>query len=121
MALQDVGERLEGKGWIGLLIGAAVLAPAVPAVARKLRPAAKSAVKGYFAFADKTKEWFAETGEQWQDLVAEAKAEHEHGENGVEMMTLESDDESKAASTEKRPRVKGRFAKKSTEPEPEAS
>ncbi|HEY3412749.1 MAG TPA: DUF5132 domain-containing protein [Armatimonadota bacterium] len=109
MALEEVGERLEGKGWLGLLIGGVILAPAVPAVAKHLRPAAKKAVKGYFTATEKAREWFAETGEQWQDLVAEAKAEHEQGDNGAEMMTLEPEPAPKPAA--RRPRVKGRFIK----------
>lgn len=109
MALGDMGERLEGKGWLGLVIGAVILAPAIPAVAKRLRPGAKRAVKGYYTATGKAREWFAETGEQWQDLVAEAKAEHQNGDNGADMMTLDPEDSAKPSA--KRPRVKGRFIK----------
>src|SRR3569833_195113 len=90
MAWEDVAEGMEGKGWLGVGIGAVLLAPVlVPAVARGLRPALKGAVKGYLALSDKTREWLAESGEQFQDLVAEAKAEYEsHSEPGA-MMAME--------------------------------
>lgn len=95
MALKDIGERLEGKGWLGVGLGAVVLAPVViPALSRTLRPAAKNAIKGYLALSDRARHWMAETGEQWQDLVAEAKSEHETGVNGSEMMTMELASES---------------------------
>ncbi|MFN3648589.1 MAG: DUF5132 domain-containing protein [Armatimonadota bacterium] len=87
MALEDIGERLEGKGWIGVAIGTVVLAPVVfPALARGLRPAAKGAIKGYLALQERARVWAAETGEQFQDLVAEAKSEYAHPEG--EMMTV---------------------------------
>jgi hypothetical protein len=88
--LEDLGERLEGKGWLGVGIGAVILAPIfAPALARSLRPLAKRAIKGYLALADRARERMAETNEQLQDLVAEARAEYEIQSNGAEMMTLE--------------------------------
>lgn len=71
------------KGWSGGLlvgIGAAVAAPVIlPVLSAVLRPIAKGAVWGYFAAADKFKEVFAETKEQVNDLVAEAKSEYTDG------------------------------------------
>jgi hypothetical protein len=97
MAWQDIAERLEGWGWLGAGVGAVVLAPAlVPAVAKGLRPAAKGAIKGYLTVSEKAREWLAENGEQWQDLVAEAKAEHVSQANGAELMTMEAVPESGA-------------------------
>jgi hypothetical protein len=94
MALKDIGERLEGKGWLGIGIGALILAPVViPAVARGLRPLAKGAIKGYLALQEKGREVFAETSEQFQDLVAEARSEYELRDNGAEMMTLDASEE----------------------------
>ena len=63
----------------GMLIGAAaVLAPNfLPKLGNALRPMIKSTVKAGYAFAAKTKETMAEAGEQFQDIVAEAKAEAE--------------------------------------------
>jgi uncharacterized protein DUF5132 len=90
MAWEDITERLEGKGWLGVGIGAVILAPVlIPALGRGLRPVAKGAIKGYLTVAEKARELFAETGEQLQDLVAEAKSEHEARPNGSEMMTIE--------------------------------
>jgi hypothetical protein len=47
MALEEIGERLEGNGWLGVGIGALILAPmGMPAVARVLRPVAREARNG---------------------------------------------------------------------------
>jgi len=73
MELEDIGERLGSLGWLGVGLGAVLL---VPALARGLRPVAKGTLKGYMALTDKTREVLAETSERWQDLVAEARAEH---------------------------------------------
>jgi hypothetical protein len=87
--LKEAAERLEGKGWLGVGLGAVVLAPVLfPALSRGFRPAAKRAIKGYLALAEKAREMLAETGEQVQDLVAEARSEYERGDDGMEMMTL---------------------------------
>ncbi len=89
---EGLAERLEGKGWIGIGLGAVVLAPFVlPALARGLRPVAKGAVKGYLSLADRTRSALAECNEQIQDLVAEARSEHETRPNGQGMMTMEAD------------------------------
>ena len=57
-------------------IGAAVAAPVmIPALAAVARPLAKGAVKGLLLVTDQVTELFAEVGEQWSDLVAEARAE----------------------------------------------
>ena len=61
-------------------VGAAVAAPLViPAVATVGRPALKGVVKGILAITERTTEFLAEVGEQWSDLVAEARAEHAAG------------------------------------------
>ena len=61
-------------------IGAAIAAPMfIPAVAAVGRPLAKGAVKGMLTITDRTRELFAEVGEQWSDLVAEARAEATNG------------------------------------------
>jgi hypothetical protein len=57
-------------------VGAAVAAPVViPAIAGVARPLVKGAVRGILALSDQVTELFAEVGEQWSDLVAEARAE----------------------------------------------
>jgi hypothetical protein len=69
---------LKGSAPIILIgIGAAVAAPLViPAVATVGRPALKGMVKGILSISDRATEFLAEVGEQWSDLVAEARSEH---------------------------------------------
>ncbi len=63
-------------------LGIAVAAPILlPATAAGLRPLAKTLVKGYLAVADSAKEMFAEAGEQFNDLVAEARADQAAAES----------------------------------------
>jgi hypothetical protein len=65
-----------GVTGIAAAIGAAVLAPVViPAVAGVAKPAAKAAIKEGIWLSEKSKEFFAEATEVFEDLVAEAKAE----------------------------------------------
>jgi hypothetical protein len=57
-------------------VGAALAAPIVlPAAAAGLRPLTKTLIKGGLYVADSVKELMAEAGEQFSDLVAEARAE----------------------------------------------
>ena len=57
-------------------VGVALLAPTVlPALGSSLRPLAKALVKGGVVVYDAVKESVAEAGEQFNDLVAEARAE----------------------------------------------
>lgn len=87
MASRGLGDRMEGKGWLGWTIGAVVLAPVVvPAISKALRPVAKEGIKGFLALSEKAREMLAETSEQMQDLVAEAKAEYEQEGVGAGMM-----------------------------------
>jgi hypothetical protein len=65
-----------------ILIGAgAVLA--APLAFSVLRPLTKQVVKGGLVATGKVKEVFAEAGEQWSDIVAEAKAEMAAGVAGA--------------------------------------
>jgi hypothetical protein len=79
MALfESIGESMSG---VTAGIGAALAAPLVlPA----LRPVAKQLIKASIVAGDKAQVWVAETTEQWQDLVAEARAEIEAGTVTVE-------------------------------------
>jgi hypothetical protein len=63
----------------GIAIGvAAVAAPKFfPKIASGLNPLFKSAVRGTYKFAQKSREMFAEAHEQVHDVVAEVKAERE--------------------------------------------
>jgi hypothetical protein len=75
----------------GMLIGvAAMLAPnLLPKIGNGLRPLIKEAVRAGYNVASKAKETVAEAGEQFQDIVAEVKAEEhvpaaDHGQPAVE-------------------------------------
>ena len=63
----------------GILIGAgAVLAPKIlPALGSMFRPIVKGVVKAGYSAAMSVREVMAEAGEEMEDMVAEARAEHE--------------------------------------------
>jgi hypothetical protein len=65
----------------GVLIGAgAMLAPKlIPAVGGALRPLFKGVVKAGYSAGMAVREMAAEAGEQVEDIVAEARAEHASG------------------------------------------
>jgi hypothetical protein len=73
MALK-IGNFFEDFGPVGIAagIGAVVL---LPVVAGFGKPVAKAAIKGGIALYEKSKGVFAEAGEVFEDLVAEARAE----------------------------------------------
>jgi hypothetical protein len=58
----------------GMIIG--VAAAFLPGVGKKIRPFLKQTVRAGFTMAKKTREMVSEAGEQVQDMIAEAKAEH---------------------------------------------
>jgi hypothetical protein len=66
----------------GMLIGiGAMLAPnLLNRVGAGLRPLIKSAVRAGYSIAEQTKETLAEASEQYQDIVAEVRSEHEGAE-----------------------------------------
>ena len=73
MALK-IGNVFEEFGPLGIAagIGAVVLLPVVAGLGK---PIAKAALKGGIALYEKSKGVFAEAGEVFEDLVAEARAE----------------------------------------------
>ena len=75
------------KGWGGMLVGfgAGVVAPTLfPDAGSKVRPVAKTVVKGMLAVADGLKTAVAEATEQVNDLVAEVRAERAgNGDGGA--------------------------------------
>lgn len=82
MALEDIFKGFDGFDFeagpagIAATIGAAILAPIViPALAGAAKPLAKAAIKEGLLLSEKSKEFFAEATEVFEDLVAEAKAE----------------------------------------------
>lgn len=69
---------VEDAGAPGIIagIGAVLLAPVViPVVGGVGKPVAKSLIKGGLALYEKSKGTFAEIGETFEDIVAEARAE----------------------------------------------
>jgi len=61
-----------------------------------LRPIAKELIKGGIVVADAVSEFASETGEQFKDLLAEAKAEMEKSQNqGQETNKTEGEDNHK--------------------------
>ena len=58
-------------------IGAALLPGFLPKLGETIRPMVKSTVRASYAVAQKTREAFAEAHEQVQDMVAEAKMDHQ--------------------------------------------
>ncbi len=69
---------VEDAGAPGIIagIGAVILAPVViPVVGGIGKPLAKSLIKGGLALYEKSKGTFAEIGETFEDIVAEARAE----------------------------------------------
>ena len=80
VALVGVGAALIEPALIpGILIGAgALLAPKLlPNVGGMLRPLVKGVVKAGYSATMAAREMVAQAGEQVEDLVAEARAEHE--------------------------------------------
>jgi hypothetical protein len=85
VALVGVGVAvLEPELIPGILIGAgAVLAPKIlPALGSMLRPMVKGVVKAGYSAAMSVREAAAEGREQMEDLVVEARAEHEAAGDG---------------------------------------
>jgi hypothetical protein len=73
--LEELGETLGIPGVVAG-IGAVVLAPVViPAAAKVSKPVAKAAIKGGILAYEKMKSAIAETGEVFEDLIAEVQAE----------------------------------------------
>ncbi|MGK7875340.1 MAG: DUF5132 domain-containing protein [Xenococcaceae cyanobacterium] len=79
LKVEDLFENLaENLGVPGIAagIGAVVLTPfLIPVVAKVGKPIAKAAIKGGIVAYEKGKGFITETGEVFEDLVAEAKVE----------------------------------------------
>ncbi|MBD2448786.1 DUF5132 domain-containing protein [Nostoc sp. FACHB-152] len=76
--MPKITDLVEDAGAPGIIagIGAVLLAPVlIPVVAGIGKPIAKSIIKGGIVAYEKSKGAFAELGETWEDIVAEAKAE----------------------------------------------
>jgi hypothetical protein len=78
VAAVGIGAALIEVEWIpGILLGAAaMLAPnLLPRIGNGIRPLVKGAVRAGYSVAERTKETVAEASEQFQDIVAEVRAE----------------------------------------------
>lgn len=76
--MAKITDFVEDAGAPGIIagIGAVLLAPVViPVVVGIGKPIAKSIIKGGLVAYEKSKGAFAELGETWEDIVAEARAE----------------------------------------------
>ncbi|MGD8785296.1 MAG: DUF5132 domain-containing protein [Thioalkalispiraceae bacterium] len=94
MALEDAFKNGTGKG-LAIGIGLAILTPVLlPVLARAAKPTARAALKSGMILYEKGQEAIAEFGEVVEDLLAEARAEHEQ-ETGVT-----TDDSTQATSSE---------------------
>jgi Protein of unknown function (DUF5132) len=80
VAVIGIGAALIEVEWIpGILIGiGAMLAPKlIPGLTGAMRPVVRSAVKGGYLAAMKTREVLAEAKEEVEDIIAEVRAEQE--------------------------------------------
>ena len=84
--MASVGDLLKGNVGTGLLIGIGVvaLAPVIaPVIAAVAKPIIKTLIKSGIIAYEKSKEAFAEAGEAFEDLVAEAAAELDTAEKAA--------------------------------------
>jgi hypothetical protein len=78
LIMAKITDFIEDAGAPGIIagIGTVLLAPVViPVVAGIGKPIAKSIIKNGLVAYEKSKGAFAELGETWEDIVAEARAE----------------------------------------------
>ncbi len=60
---------------IGATVFTAAVIPALPALAKAARPAARAAIKSGILLAERGREFMAEASEELEDILAEARAE----------------------------------------------
>lgn len=81
---------------IAIGLGAAVLAsaivPTLPAIVRASRPTARAAIKSGLVLLEKGREVMAEASEEFEDMLAEVKAELQQ-ERNVPRTSADSSDE----------------------------
>ena len=84
--MATLGDLLKGKVGTGLLLGlgAVALAPVIaPVIAAGAKPIIKTLIKSGIIAYEKSKEAFAEAGEAFEGLVAEAAAELDSAEKAA--------------------------------------
>ncbi|BAT54853.1 hypothetical protein NOS3756_38280 [Nostoc sp. NIES-3756] len=72
--LPDLGDLAEGLGVTGI-VGIIMIPVFLPVIGGIGRPIAKAIVKSGIAFYEKNKGTIGELRENWEDIIAEAKAE----------------------------------------------
>jgi hypothetical protein len=72
--LPDLGDLAEGLGVTGI-VGIILIPVFLPVVGGVGRPIAKAIVKSGIAFYEKNKGAIGELRENWEDIIAEARAE----------------------------------------------
>lgn len=76
MALMPkVGELLFEEGALAGSVATVAVIALAPVLGRIARPVARELIRGGYAAVHKTREVAVDTGERWQDLVAEARSE----------------------------------------------
>ncbi|MCU0534183.1 MAG: DUF5132 domain-containing protein [Hydrococcus sp. Prado102] len=83
---------LEDLGTPGIIAGIGAIV-AAPFVIPALKPVTKAAIKGGIIVYEKGKAIVAETGELFEDLVAEAKAELDESRSQEEMASISPSEE----------------------------
>jgi hypothetical protein len=81
IALVGIGAALFEVELIpGMLLGvaAALMPDVLPRIGRALRPMVKGTIRAGYAMAERTREVVEEAREEVEDMMAEARAEHEH-------------------------------------------
>lgn len=103
VALVGLGVALiEEELLAGMAIGVAAMAfpGLVPKLGSAFRPFLKSAVKAGYGFAGRARETMAEMSEEFQDVVAEVRAEQEHADmTGMNDQTATPHDEPAAQAS----------------------
>ncbi|MBD2343914.1 DUF5132 domain-containing protein [Anabaena subtropica] len=72
--LPDLGDLAEGLGITGI-VGIVLVPIFLPVIGGVGRPIAKAVVKSGIALYERNKETIEELKENWEDIIAEAKAE----------------------------------------------
>ncbi|BAY37381.1 hypothetical protein NIES2111_17180 [Nostoc sp. NIES-2111] len=72
--LPDLGDLAEGLGVTGI-VGIILIPVFLPVIGGVGRPIAKAIVKSGIAFYEKNKGAIGELRENWEDIIAEARAE----------------------------------------------
>ncbi|MBS3964241.1 MAG: DUF5132 domain-containing protein [Methylomonas sp.] len=76
---------------LGAVVLAAAVVPVLPGIVRASRPTARAALKSGLILLEKGREIMAETGEEFEDILAEVKAELQQERNVPQTKASEID------------------------------